>query len=75
MSAEIINLDDHRIVYDADIEIDLVTAVDVAVRDLREILSHGGSAQARQRLKQCEAMLTRAYFSAVDVEMHHPKCR
>jgi len=40
VTAEIINLDDHRIVYDTDIEIDLVTAVDVAVRDLCEIISH-----------------------------------
>jgi hypothetical protein len=75
VTAEIINFGDHRVVHDTDVEIDLVTAVDVAVRDLREILSHEGAAQVRERLEQCEAMLTRAYFSAVDVEIHQPKCR
>ena len=60
MSAEILMLSDYRIDDGADDEIDLVTAVDVAVRDLREILMCWGSEVARQRAEECEVMLRRA---------------
>ena len=69
MSADIINLSDYRTAQVAEDDIDLVTAVDVAVRDLRQILLHWPSEEAREQLQQCEAMLTRSY-SAIDVDMH-----
>jgi hypothetical protein len=49
----------------ADSEIDLVTAVDVAIRDLREILLCWGSELARQRAEECESTLRRAYSGFV----------
>ena len=61
MSAEIIRLSDYRIEAASDDDIDLATAVDVAIRDLREILSCWGSEAARQRAEECELMLRRAY--------------
>ena len=61
MSAEIFALSDYRIDDSADCEIDLETAVDVAIRDLREILTCWGSDNARQRAEECELMLRRAY--------------
>jgi hypothetical protein len=63
VSAEILLLSDHRI--DDGDEIDLVTAVDVAVRDLREILVCWGSEAARQRAEECELMLRRAFSEFV----------
>jgi hypothetical protein len=61
VSAEILKLSDYRVDENADVEIDLVTAVDVAIRDLREILSCWGSDVARQRAEECELMLRQAY--------------
>ena len=57
MSAEVIRLSDYRAGEAAEDEIDLVTAVDAAIRDLREILSCWGTATARQRAEECETML------------------
>lgn len=65
MSAEILKLSDYRVNEAVESEIDLVTAVDVAIRDLREILLYWGSEAARQRAEECEAMLNRAYTGAV----------
>ena len=62
MSAEILRLSDYRMDDGAGGEIDLATAVDVAIRDLREILLCWGSEIARQRAEECESMLRRAYF-------------
>ena len=66
MSAEIVELSDYRANQVADGEIDLATAVDVAIRDLREILSCWGSDVARQRAEECELTLRRA-FSGLSV--------
>jgi hypothetical protein len=66
VSAKILKLSDYRIDDGAEGEIDLVTAVDVAIRDLREILLCWGSELARQRTEECELMLRRA-FSAVAI--------
>ena len=57
MSAEIIRLCDRRLEADADLEIDLRTAVDVAIRDLQEIEAHWGTELALDRLAECRAML------------------
>ncbi len=67
MSAEIIRLDDFRAqpANDDDEACDMVTAVDVAIRDLREILSYWGSEGARVRAQECERMLTRVLKSGV----------
>jgi hypothetical protein len=47
------------------IEIDLVTAVDVAIRDLRDILTDWGSAASRQRAEECETMLRHAFRETI----------
>jgi hypothetical protein len=65
VSAKIIKFSDYRIDDNADGEIDLVTAVDAAIRDLREIQTCWGSNIARQRVEECELMLRRAYSGAV----------
>ena len=57
MSAEIIWLCDRRAEADADIPIDLRTAVDVAIRDLQEIHAHWGTELALERLAECRSML------------------
>jgi hypothetical protein len=54
-------LSDYRINVAADNEIDLATAVDVAIRDLREILSSWGSESARRRAEECDLTLRHAY--------------
>ena len=72
MSAEILKLSDYRVDDDDNVEIDLVTAVDVAVRDLREILLCWGSEAARQRAEECELMLHRA-FSRIVASRSEPR--
>ncbi len=64
MSAQIFRLSDYRDDSDA-LEIDPVTAVDVAARDLREILACWGTDVARRRAEECELMLRRAHARAV----------
>lgn len=61
MSAEILRLSDYRTDESADGEIDLATAVDVAIRDLREILSCWGSETGLRRAQECESTLRHAY--------------
>ncbi|MCC6889439.1 MAG: hypothetical protein IT536_12970 [Hyphomicrobiales bacterium] len=56
MSAEIIWLCDRQ-AEEAEPAIDMRTAIDVAIRDLREIRGSWGTEQARERLLECEAML------------------
>jgi hypothetical protein len=65
VTAEIFTLSDYRIHEVADGEIDLATAVDVAIRDLREILVAWGSETARQRAEECELTLSRAFSGFV----------
>jgi hypothetical protein len=50
----------------ADSDIDLATAVDVAIRDLREILLCWGTETARQRAQECESTLRHAYSGFID---------
>ena len=57
LSAEIIWLRDRCVEAEADLEIDLRTAVDVAIRDLHEIEAHWGTKLALERLAECRAML------------------
>jgi hypothetical protein len=65
MSAQILKLCDYRTDDTAYGEIDLVTAVDVAIRDLSEIMSCWGTEVARQRVRECEVMLRQAYSRSV----------
>jgi hypothetical protein len=71
VSAEILKFSDYRIDDGADDEIDLVTAVDVAIRDLREILLCWGSEIARQRAEECELTLRRAFSRNVASRSEH----
>jgi hypothetical protein len=57
LSAEIIQLCDRRAKAEENLAIDLRTAVDVAIRDLREIEAKWGTAQALERLDECRSML------------------
>lgn len=63
MSAKIVWLSDYRSEEPEACQIDLSTAVDVAIRDLREVLTHWGSDAARSRIEECEAMLRSAFES------------
>ena len=65
MTAKILMMSDYRVADGADSGVDLVTAVDVAIRDLREILSCWGSEAARQRTEECELLLRRAFSECV----------
>ena len=50
---------------DPDPEIDLLTAVDVAIRDLREISRRWGEESARRQAEECRQMLEGAFNAAV----------
>ena len=57
LTAEIISLCDRRVEAEADVDVDLRTAVEVAIPDLREIEAHWGTELALERLAECRAML------------------
>jgi hypothetical protein len=65
VAAEIFRFSDYRLDDVADSEIDLATAVDIAIRDLREILVLWGSETARQRAQECESTLRQAFSGFV----------
>ena len=48
-----------------DSEIDLVTAVDAAIRDLRDIVSKWGDDSMLQQAHECRRMLERALAASV----------
>jgi hypothetical protein len=50
--------------FDEEADIDLLTAVDAAIRDLREIAQRWGEEASRLQAEQCREMLERAYQSA-----------
>ena len=47
-------------------EVDLATAVDVAIRDLREILAAWGEESARKQAEECYRLLLHAYDESVE---------
>ena len=51
---------------DASPDIDLITAVDVALRDLADVMHHVMSSSARAQLIACEEMLRAAFEAAVE---------
>jgi hypothetical protein len=57
LSAEIIRLCDHRVEAATDLEVDLHTAVDVAIRDLQEVGANWGTPLGLERLIECREML------------------
>jgi len=63
LSAEIVWLFEQDAEQD-DLAIDLRTAVDVAIRDLQEILDNWGTELARERAVQCHEVLVRALAAA-----------
>jgi len=65
VTAELFKLSDYRVEDIADSEIDLATAVDIAIRDLREILVGWGTEGARQRAQECELTLRHAFSGFV----------
>ena len=48
-----------------DDDIDLLTAVDAAIRDLREIATRWGEEASKRQAADCLQMLERAYEAAV----------
>jgi hypothetical protein len=48
-----------------DAEIDLLTAIDVAIRDLRDITRRWGEQAALEQAEACREMLERAYDAAL----------
>lgn len=57
-----------RAVCDAldDPEIDLMTAVDVAIRDLADVLRNWDTEEARRQARDCRDTLLSAYRSSLD---------
>ena len=60
MTAEIISLFPND-APDAATEIDLETAVDVAIRDLNDVEAHWGTALGLRRIRECRELLVRAF--------------
>ena len=46
-------------------DIDLLTAVDAAIRDLRDIAERCGEESARRLAEECRLMLERAFDAAI----------
>jgi plasmid stabilization system protein ParE len=46
-------------------EVDLLTAVDAAIRDLSDILAHWGEDTSREQAEDCRRMLEQAFNAAV----------
>jgi hypothetical protein len=63
--AQVIPFRPKPILADEEIDIDLLTAVDVAIRDLRDISSHCQQEAARKQADECCRMLERALQSAL----------
>jgi hypothetical protein len=62
--AEIIQFRPKFKITEEDEAIDLYTAVDAAIRDLREITARWGDEAARLQAEECRLMLERAFDAA-----------
>jgi hypothetical protein len=62
--AEIIQFRSRAEIYEESPDIDLLTAVDAAIRDLRDIQTRWGEEVARIQAEECRQMLERAYDAA-----------
>jgi hypothetical protein len=63
--AEIIQFRSKADIAEDNCEIDLVTADDIAIRDLRDIAERWGDESVRIQAEECRRMLERAYDAAV----------
>ena len=63
--AEIIQFRRVSVEADEDGEIDLLTAVDAAIRDLRDITRLWGEEASLKQAEECRKMLERAYNAAL----------
>jgi len=54
-----------RVRDDEDAEVDLVTAVDAAIRDLRDISQTSTQEPVRKRADECRAMLEEAFRASI----------
>jgi hypothetical protein len=64
VSAEIISLSERRPVLRDPLVVDVITAIDVAIRDLCEIEVLCGATEARRRAAECRQMLVTALSQA-----------
>ena len=58
--AEIVQFRSRADLAEEALDIDLVTAVDVAIRDLRDIVARWGEEASRLQAEECREMLERA---------------
>ena len=65
LTAKILRLSDYRRP-DGEPVVDVLTAVDVAIRDLDEIVSRWGSEEARCQARECRKMLAMAYAASAE---------
>ncbi len=63
--AEIIKFRSKADIAEENGELDLITAIDVAIRDLRDISERWGDESVRIQADECRRMLERAYAAAV----------
>jgi hypothetical protein len=63
--AEIVQFRSRAELAEESLEIDLVTAVDAAIRDLRDIVSRWGDEAALLQAQECRQMLERALACSV----------
>jgi hypothetical protein len=63
--AEIIQFRSRADIAEDNCDIDLMTAVDVAIRDLRDIAERWGDESVRVQADECRRMLERAYNASV----------
>jgi hypothetical protein len=63
--AEIVQFRSRAELAEETLDIDLVTAVDAAIRDLRDIVARWGQEAALQQAQECRQMLERALAAAV----------
>jgi hypothetical protein len=63
--AEIILFRSKADIADEDPDIDLLTAVDTAIRDLRDISLRWGEESSRKQAEECLRMLERVYTAAL----------
>lgn len=63
MSADILKFADYYSIDVPDQELDLITAIDVAIRDLRQVLLAWGTQEGRETAEECARMLRNVYLS------------
>jgi hypothetical protein len=63
--AEIVQFRSRAELHEEALDIDLVTAVDAAIRDLRDIVSKWGDEAMLQQAQECRRMLERALAASI----------